>query len=64
MKDASLFYNEIHEWVKNYTNECKALLTVRLNLTYFNSTSAKQLLKLFMNMHESNIQGKVIWFTP
>ena len=64
MEDASLFYDEIHEWVKIYTNECTALLTVKLDLTYFNSTSAKQLLKLLMTIHESKVQGKVIWFYP
>ena len=64
MEDASLYYQETHEWVKNYINEGNTALTVRINLTYFNSSSAKQLLKLLMLLDESNIQGKVIWFYP
>ena len=64
MEDASLYYQETHEWVKNYINEGNTALTVRINLTYFNSSSAKQLLKLLMLLDEANINGKVIWLYP
>ena len=64
MEDASLYYREAQEWVSNYTKDNNPPLTVRIHLTYFNSSSAKQLLKLLMHIDESDTQGKVIWIYP
>jgi hypothetical protein len=64
MEDASLYYKEMHDWLFNYLNEINSSITVTLDLSYFNSSSAKQLLKLLMSIDESKSSGKVIWIYP
>jgi len=64
MEDASLYYKDTHEWLLNYIAEVNASITVTLDLSYFNSSSAKQLLKLLMCIDEAVIEGKVIWIYP
>jgi hypothetical protein len=39
-------------------------ITVTMDLIYFNSSSAKQLLKLLMGIDEATTNGKVIWMYP
>ncbi len=64
MEDASLYYKDVHEWLVNYIKDINNSLTVTLELSYFNSSSAKQLLKLLMNLNEVVGGGKVIWIYP
>lgn len=64
MEDASLYYKEAQDWLSNYLEGSNPPLTVRINLTYFNSSSAKQLLKLLISIDESDTLGKVIWIYP
>lgn len=64
MEDASLYYKEAHEWLSNYITEVKTSITVTLDLSYFNSSSAKQLLKLLMTIDEAGMGEKVIWIYP
>ena len=64
MEDASLYYKEMHNWLSNYLTEINSSITVTLDLSYFNSSSAKQLLKLLMSIDESECSGKVIWVYP
>lgn len=64
MEDASLYYKDAHEWLSDYLKEANSPITVTLNLSYFNSSSAKQLLKLLMNIDDANSGGKVIWIYP
>jgi len=64
MEDASLYYKEVHEWIANYISENKGSLIVKIKLDYFNSSSAKQILKLLMAIDEAKINGKVIWISP
>ncbi len=63
MEDASSYYKGTHEWVVEYFKNNNNPITVELNLSYFNSSSAKQLLKLLMDI-DSNGTGKVIWIYP
>lgn len=64
MEDAFLYYEEVQNWVNDYIRSNNAPLTIKINLTYFNSSSAKQLLKLLMNIDDSQSAGKVIWVYP
>jgi hypothetical protein len=64
MEDASLYYKEMHNWLFDYLKEVNTSVCVKLDLSYFNSSSAKQLLKLLMSIDEANIGGKVIWIYP
>jgi hypothetical protein len=64
MEDASLYYKEAHDWLAGYLNEMKTFLTISIDLSYFNSSSAKQLLKLLMSLDEADSRGKVIWIYP
>lgn len=64
MEDASLYYKAMHEWVDNFISATNAPLTVTLDLSYFNSSSAKQLLKLLMSIDEKNPGGKAVWLYP
>lgn len=43
MEDASLFYKPIQDWVLDYCKNSASPLTVKFDLSYFNSSSAKQL---------------------
>lgn len=64
MEDATLFYRETHDWLLNYLKEVNTSIKVILDLSYFNSSSAKQLLKLLMSIDEAHIGGQVIWIYP
>lgn len=64
MEDASLFYKEIVDWVNNFISQKSQALTVKIKLSYFNSSSAKQLLKILMLVDDSPASGKVKWFYP
>lgn len=63
MEDASSYYKEAHNWLSEYFKNNNNPITVELNLSYFNSSSAKQLLKLLMEI-DSHGTGKVIWLYP
>lgn len=64
MEDASLFFNPSHIWVGEYLQKQKNPLLIEIELSYFNSSSAKQLLKMLMVIDDSEIEGKVIWLYP
>jgi hypothetical protein len=64
MEDASLFYKPLHDWIAEYIAGNIGSLSVKIKLDYFNSSSAKQILKLLMTIDEANINGKVIWIYP
>ncbi len=64
MEDASLYYSVCQNWVKEYLQKNIGLITVEIDLSYFNSSSAKQLMKLLMTIDESETKGQVIWVYP
>lgn len=64
MEDAASYYKVVHDWVSAYLRESAQPITVEMNLTYFNSSSAKQLLKLLMDIDKAESSGKVIWMYP
>lgn len=63
MEDASLFFKPCYEWITEYIRNNKSL-SIAIELSYFNSSSAKQLMKILMVVDDSEIEGKVIWLYP
>ena len=64
MEDPSEFYLKISNWVNEYISSGNSTLRITFELSYFNSSSAKQLLKLLMAIDEAEIDAKVIWNYP
>lgn len=64
MEDAASYYKGVHDWLAGYLKESTNPITVEMNLSYFNSSSAKQLLKLLMDVDKADSSGKVIWMYP
>jgi hypothetical protein len=64
MEDASRYYQPIHDWIDEYIKNELASLTFEISLTYFNSSSAKQLLKVLMTVDEAEFGGSVVWMYP
>jgi ABC-type xylose transport system substrate-binding protein len=64
MEDASTFYAQIHGWLRTYLDSGAESIEVSCDLTYFNSSSAKQLLKVLMTIDDAEIEAKVIWYYP
>ena len=64
-EDSSAYYKEVHEWVQQYIEKLGSeSITVEIELSYFNSSSAKQLLKLLMSIKNANLSVTVNWFYP
>ncbi len=51
-EDAVAFYAPVFNWLEQYKNEALALSTFHFKLDYFNTTTAKQLYKLFCLLEE------------
>ena len=64
MEDASIYYKSCYEWVARYIVEQNKELSVEIDLSYFNSSSAKQLLKILMMLDDSDVSAKIIWVYP
>lgn len=64
MEDASMFYFPCHVWVEEYIKNEKQTLEIEIALSYFNSSSAKQLMKMLMIIDDSELETKVIWIYP
>ncbi len=64
MEDASIFYQPCHSWIKEYLQNTQTPLLIEIELSYFNSSSAKQLMKILMEVDESDRANKVLWIYP
>ena len=64
MEDSLRFYKPIHEWTNHYIKHEKKDINIIVDLDYFNSSSAKQLLKLFMIIDIDDASNKIIWVYP
>ena len=64
MENAIEFYDDLHAWIDAYINSGKEELKLEFDFVYFNSTSAKQLLKMLMNLDESKVKCQVDWKHP
>ena len=64
MEDASLYFSPCHHWISEFISKNNSFLLFEIELNYFNSSAAKQLLKMLMIVDDSEIEGKVIWMYP
>ncbi len=63
-EDAREFYRPLIEWTNSIEGQPVESLEVKLFLSYFNSSSSKQLLKLFYaleDLNESGIKSTIQW---
>jgi len=59
-EDAKAFYQQIIDWVRTVQTEGTLGVKARLFFNYFNSSSAKQIIKLFYAMEEVADSGKSV----
>lgn len=64
MENAIDFYGPIHDWVDKFMAKGLDKLEMEFDFVYFNSTSAKQILKMLMKLDESEINCVVNWKYP
>lgn len=60
------FYHEVGQWLENYLNSDFSTFTFDCELKYFNSSTAKLLLNMLMEMDEHAVDGKKVtvnWIT-
>lgn len=60
-EDAFAFYSQIFEWLELYKINPNPSTTLRVRLEYYNTSSAKQLSKLFVLMQSIEGDVKIIW---
>lgn len=64
-EDVNKFYQPIKDWIKNYINEPNQNTLIKFNLDYFNSSSARILVKIlidFEKLQETGKEVKIKWF--
>lgn len=64
MEDAALYFRPAQDWLTRFLAEKPKAVEVEMDLSYFNSSSAKQLLKLLMAIDSSDADGSVVWIFP
>ena len=64
MENAIDFYGPIHDWIENYVSSGAEKLRLEFDFVYFNSTSAKQILKMLMNLDDASLNCIVDWKHP
>jgi hypothetical protein len=63
-EDATKFYDQLVDWVKAFSEKPKSEFTLNINLDYFNSSSAKQLVELMILLEaldKKECKVKIIW---
>ena len=63
-EDATKFYDQLVYWVKAFSEKPKSEFTLNINLDYFNSSSAKQLVELMILLEaldKKECKVKIIW---
>ncbi|MGI6478408.1 MAG: DUF1987 domain-containing protein [Salinivirgaceae bacterium] len=60
-EDAFLFYKPIFRWLEEYAKNPKKKTVFRFELEYFNTSSAKQLSKIFVFLKSIKEEVEVIW---
>ena len=63
-EDATKFYDQLVNWVKAFCEKPKSEFTLNINLDYFNSSSAKQLVELMILLEaldKKDCKVTIIW---
>jgi hypothetical protein len=64
VEDPNKFYMPVYEWLEAYTADPNPETEFKFDLEYFNSSSARQVMKLIMLLEKLHLNGKnvkVIW---
>lgn len=64
MENAIDFYADIHQWIDEYLTTGATHLHLEFDFVYFNSTSAKQILKMLMHLDDAAVECRVDWKHP
>ena len=59
-EDASAFYSPVIQWMKEYSESPNDETVFKINLEYFNSTSAKYVFNILMLMETISNSGKQV----
>jgi hypothetical protein len=59
-ENPSEFYQDVLDWVREYTDSCPAKTTIHVKLDYFNTSTSKLLLNLFRQFEEIKKTGSEI----
>lgn len=54
-------YDEIIEGIDEYAKDPQNLLTVTIDFEFFNTATARELLRIFRKLNEYNFGVKIIW---
>lgn len=57
-EDAVEFYDPLKNWIDEYTNSPNTHTELSIDLDYFNSASAKQLVDLLVKLEEVNVRAE------
>ena len=63
-EDATKFYDQLVDWVKAFCEKPKSEFALNINLDYFNSSSAKQLVELMILLEaldKKDCKVTIIW---
>ena len=64
-EDAPQFYDPINEWLEEYVKDPNPVTEFLFKLDYYNSASAKEIVKILKKIKQINIAGKeikIIWY--
>ncbi|HON17567.1 MAG TPA: DUF1987 domain-containing protein [Salinivirgaceae bacterium] len=61
-EDAHDFYKPLFEWLLEYVKKPKPVTTFRFELEYYNTSSSKQLSKLFLILKEFPAKVRILWY--
>jgi hypothetical protein len=59
-EDVTLFYDEILEWVRAYSNEPSPSTEVDVQMEYLNSGTSKYMLKILKVIKDIDLKGKAL----
>ncbi len=60
------FFREVNDWLDDFLESDFTVLTFDCNMQYFNSSTAKLLFNMLINMDEHSVDGKMVtvnWIT-
>ena len=64
VEDPNKFYMPVYEWLEEYVKDANPETEFQFDLEYFNSSSARQVMKLIIlleKISESGKKAKVVW---
>ena len=62
-EDAFGFYGAVHEWLESYVEDANANTELVMNLDYFNSSSARNIVEMLLILEKITVTGNVIKVT-